>query len=44
MKLNLKISHIQVKRPIKINEYHLKSWQKTLKKYPRRSDIKVKHN
>ena len=34
MKLNLKISHIQVKRPIKINKYHLKSWQETLKKIP----------
>ena len=27
MKLNLKIPNIQVKRPIKINKYHLKSLQ-----------------
>ena len=34
MKLNLKIFHIQVKRPIKINKYHLKSWQEMLKTIP----------
>ena len=27
MKLNYKIPYIQVKRPIKINKYHLKSLQ-----------------
>ena len=29
MKLNLKIPYIQVKRPIKINKYHLKILQDT---------------
>ena len=29
MRLNLKIPYIQVKRPIKINKYHLKSLQDT---------------
>ena len=32
MKLNLKITYIQVKRPIKINKYHLKSLQDTYSK------------
>ena len=32
MKLNLKIPYIQVKRPIKINKYHLKSLQDTYSK------------
>ena len=32
MKLNLKIPYIQVKRPIKINKYHLKSLQDTFSK------------
>ena len=32
MKLNLKIPYIQVKRPIKINKYDLKSLQDTYSK------------
>ena len=32
MKLNLKIPYIQVKRPIKINKYHLKRLQDTYSK------------
>ena len=32
MKLNLKIPYIQVKRPIKINKYHLKSLKDTYSK------------
>ena len=35
MKLNLKIPYIQVKRPIKINKYHLKSLQDTYSKNTR---------
>ena len=35
MKLNLKIPYIQVKRPIKINKYHLKRLQDTYSKNTR---------
>ena len=35
MKLNQKIPYIQVKRPIKINKYHLKSLQDTYSKNTR---------
>ena len=35
MKINLKIPYVQVKRPIKINKYHLKSLQDTYAKNAR---------
>ena len=35
MKFNLKIPYIQVKRPIKINKYHIKSLQDTYSKNTR---------
>ena len=49
MKLNLKIPYIQVKRPTKINKYHLKPLQDTYsknkeqvkKKKKKRKDIKL---
>ena len=42
MKLNLKNPCIQLKRPIKINKYHLKVGKKCTQKYLRMSYIKVK--
>ena len=43
MKLNLKNPYIKVKRPIKINKYHLKVVKKRTQKYMRMSYIKVKN-
>ena len=40
MKLNEKILYIQVKRPIKINKYHVKSLQDT---YPKNTHEVVKY-
>ena len=42
MKLNLKIPYIQVKRPIKINKYHLKSLQERTQKIPVKEPHKSK--
>ena len=39
MKLNLIILYIQVKRPIKINKYHLKSLKVTYSKNTREGAI-----
>ena len=39
MKLNLKIPYIQVKRPIKINKFHLKSLEDTNSKNNREGAI-----
>ena len=40
MKFMEKIPYIQVKRPVKINKYHLKSLQDTYSKIP----VKEPHN
>ena len=39
MKLNLKIPDIQVKKPIEINKFHLKSFQDTNSKNNREGAI-----
>ena len=39
MELNLRIPHIQVKKPIKINIYHAKSLQDTYSKNTREGAI-----